>query len=53
MLIPSWYAGTHRESIKCLTGPGRAIDPDRHFIVATNSTEQWRVHLAQQHAGAF
>ena len=36
VLIPSWYAGTHRESIKCLTGPGRAIDPDRHFIVATN-----------------
>ena len=36
VLIPSWYSGTHRESIQCLTGPGRAIDPDRHFIVATN-----------------
>ena len=36
VLIPSWYSGTHRRSIQCLTGPGRAIDPDRHFIVATN-----------------
>ena len=27
VLIPSWYAGTHRESALCLTGAGRAIDP--------------------------
>ena len=37
ILVPSWFAGTHREAEKLLTGPGRAIDPDRHFIVFTNA----------------
>jgi homoserine O-acetyltransferase len=36
VVIPSWYAGTHRESELCLVGRGRAIDPDKHFIVLTN-----------------
>jgi homoserine O-acetyltransferase len=36
VVIPSWYAGTHRESELCLVGPGRAIDPDKHFVVLTN-----------------
>lgn len=37
VLIPSWFAGTHREAQKLMTGPGRAIDPDRHFIIFTNA----------------
>lgn len=36
VLIPSWYSGTHREAELCMVGPGRAIDPARHFIVMTN-----------------
>jgi len=36
VVIPSWYSGTHRESELCLVGPGRAIDPDKHFVVLTN-----------------
>ncbi len=36
VLIPSWYAGTHSESALCLVGEGRAIDPNRHFIILTN-----------------
>jgi homoserine O-acetyltransferase/O-succinyltransferase len=36
VLIPSWYSGTHREAEYCMVGPGRAIDPTKHFIVLTN-----------------
>ena len=36
VVIPSWYSGTHRESELCLVGQGRAIDPDKHFVVLTN-----------------
>ena len=36
VLIPSWYSGTDVESELCLVGPGRAIDPARHFVVLTN-----------------
>ena len=36
VLIPSWYSGTDREAELCLVGPGRAIDPARHFVVLTN-----------------
>jgi homoserine O-acetyltransferase/O-succinyltransferase len=32
VLVPSYYTGTHRESA-ALVGPGRALDPRRHFIV--------------------
>ena len=36
VLIPSWYSGTHREAELCMVGPGRAIDPARHFVILTN-----------------
>src|SRR5215471_11535121 len=36
VLIPSWYSGTHREAALCLVGEGRAIDPNKHFVVLTN-----------------
>jgi homoserine O-acetyltransferase/O-succinyltransferase len=36
VLIPSWYSGTHREAEYCMVGPGRAIDPAKHFVVLTN-----------------
>ena len=36
VLIPSWYAGSDPESEWVFSGPGRAIDPDRHFIIYTN-----------------
>ena len=36
VLIPSWYSGTDREAELCMIGPGRAIDPVRHFVVLTN-----------------
>jgi homoserine O-acetyltransferase len=36
ILIPSWYAGTHREAEFCMVGPARPITPEKHFIVLTN-----------------
>lgn len=36
VLIPSWYGGNDEDSEAIMTGPGRAIDPDRHFIIFTN-----------------
>lgn len=35
VLLPSYYTGTH-ERYAALIGPGRALDPARYFIVATN-----------------
>lgn len=35
VLLPSYYTGTH-ERYAGLIGTGRALDPTRHFIVATN-----------------
>lgn len=32
ILIPSYYTGTHR-SYGRMIGPGRALDPERHFII--------------------
>ncbi|MCW3463490.1 alpha/beta fold hydrolase [Chitinophaga nivalis] len=36
ILIPSWFAGTHRDSEQFLTGSNRALDPDKYFIIFTN-----------------
>ena len=35
VLIPSFYTGTHFRS-EAYFGPGRSIDTDRYFVVATN-----------------
>jgi len=35
ILFPTYYTGTHRENLAML-GPGRALDPSRHFIVVVN-----------------
>jgi homoserine O-acetyltransferase len=35
VLLPSYYSGKH-ESYAPLIGPGRALDPERYFIVAPN-----------------
>jgi homoserine O-acetyltransferase len=35
VLFPSYYTGTHRENL-AMVGPGRALDPARHFIVLVN-----------------
>jgi len=32
---PTYYTGTHRENAR-LVGPGRALDPDRWFVVVPN-----------------
>jgi homoserine O-acetyltransferase len=35
VLFPTYYTGTHRENLAML-GPGRALDPERYFIVIVN-----------------
>ena len=35
VLLPSFYTGTHKRT-EGFFGPGRAIDPDRHFIICTD-----------------
>ncbi|RYZ03159.1 MAG: alpha/beta fold hydrolase [Myxococcales bacterium] len=35
ILFPSHYTGTHRENL-AMVGPGRALDPNEHFIVIVN-----------------
>lgn len=35
VLLPTFYTGTHLRN-EALFGPGRAIDPGRHFIVSVN-----------------
>lgn len=35
VLFPTYYTGTHRENLP-LIGPGRALDPERYFVVVPN-----------------
>jgi homoserine O-acetyltransferase/O-succinyltransferase len=35
VLLPTFYTGTHHRN-EALFGPGRAIDPARHFVVSVN-----------------
>ena len=35
VVVPTYYTGTHR-SYEPMIGPGRALDPERHFIVVPN-----------------
>lgn len=36
ILIPTWYSGTSKIMTDVYTGPGRALDPDKYFIVIVN-----------------
>ena len=36
ILIPSWYTGTDESSEQYMCGPGRALDPNKYFIILTN-----------------
>ena len=36
VLVPSWYTGTHDDSEIFMLGEGRAIDPNRYFIILTD-----------------
>jgi homoserine O-acetyltransferase len=33
VLVPSWYAGTNHDVETYLIGAGRALDPDRYFLI--------------------
>lgn len=35
VLFPTWFSSTHRNN-EWLIGPGRALDPARHFIICPN-----------------
>ena len=35
VLLPSWYGGDHH-GYDFLIGPGKALDPSRYFIIATD-----------------
>lgn len=34
--IPTWFSGTHQTWADVYIGPGRALDPERYFIVVVN-----------------
>lgn len=36
VLCPTWFTATPSDTAQWMTGSGRAIDPDRHFIVVPN-----------------
>lgn len=36
ILVPTWYAGTHKAIADAYIGPGRALDPERYFIIVAN-----------------
>ena len=36
ILIPTWFSGTHATWAQAYIGPGRALDPERYFIVVVN-----------------
>lgn len=36
VLVPSWYTGTDADSEAFMAGPGRALDPEKYFLIFTN-----------------
>ena len=36
ILIPSWYSGTSKIMEEVYIGPGRALDPEKYFIICVN-----------------
>jgi len=36
ILIPTWYSGTNKIMSDVYIGPGRALDPDKYFIIIVN-----------------
>lgn len=36
ILIPTWFSGTHQTWDQVYIGPGRALDPEKYFIVIVN-----------------
>ncbi|MCG5233714.1 alpha/beta fold hydrolase [Xanthobacter oligotrophicus] len=36
VLFPSWYSGSNKILELAYVGPGRALDPERHFIILVN-----------------
>ncbi len=36
VLLPTWYSGTSKIMADVHVGPGRAIDPDRYFVIIAN-----------------
>jgi homoserine O-acetyltransferase len=36
ILIPTWYGGTSKIIEQVYIGPGRALDPDKYFVVVIN-----------------
>jgi homoserine O-acetyltransferase len=36
ILVPTWYSGTNKIMEQVYIGKGRALDPDKYFIIAIN-----------------
>jgi homoserine O-acetyltransferase/O-succinyltransferase len=36
ILFPTWYSGTSKSLERAYVGPGRALDPDKYFIILVN-----------------
>lgn len=36
ILIPTWFSGTHQTWEQAYLGPGRALDPEKYFIIIVN-----------------
>ena len=52
ILIPTWYSGTNKIMEQVYIGKGRALDPDKYFIIVVNQIGNGRFDLAAQHARA-
>ena len=52
ILIPTWYSGTNKIIEQVYIGKGRALDPDKYFIIVVNQIGNGLFDLAAQHAGA-
>jgi len=36
VLVPTWFSGTNKIMEQAYIGPGRALDPDKYFIIVVN-----------------
>ena len=44
VLLPTFYTGTHVRN-EAFFGPGRAVDPEKHFIISINTVSYTHLTL--------
>jgi homoserine O-acetyltransferase/O-succinyltransferase len=57
VVFPTWFGGTSEEIARYQVGPGKAVDPNKHYVIVVdalaNGVSSSPSNSAQQHGPAF